>query len=169
MLDTNFIDKNYDIFTLFDKQWALVTAGNIDNFNGCTIGWGSLGNIWGGKSCSKKIATIYVHPQRYTTKFLLDEDYFTISFFSEIYRNDLLILGSKSGRDYLKFSETNLTPAPYNNCVVFKEARLTFVCKKIYWERFNPTHLITEIAVDYYQKHQLEPHYQFIGEIIEII
>lgn len=38
-----FRDKEYDVFRMLDKQWALATAGTLDDYDGCTIGWGSLG------------------------------------------------------------------------------------------------------------------------------
>lgn len=43
----NFKQKAYNVFELFDRQWALVTAGSAAHFNSCTVGWGSLGNLWG--------------------------------------------------------------------------------------------------------------------------
>lgn len=35
----NFRQEDYKVFEMFDKQWALVTAGGMDHFNSCTIGW----------------------------------------------------------------------------------------------------------------------------------
>lgn len=43
----NFKQKAYNVFELFDQQCALVTAGSIKHYNSCTVGWGSLGNLWG--------------------------------------------------------------------------------------------------------------------------
>ena len=37
--------KEFKAFGMFKDQWALATAGTIDNFNTCTIGWGSIGTI----------------------------------------------------------------------------------------------------------------------------
>lgn len=34
------------LMELFEKNWALVTAGSIEDYNSCTVSWGSLGNIW---------------------------------------------------------------------------------------------------------------------------
>ena len=34
-----------DIFSQFDKKWALLTAGNKDSFNTMTISWGGLGKL----------------------------------------------------------------------------------------------------------------------------
>ena len=45
----NFKDKEYKIFELFEKRWAIVTAGSMEHYNGCTVGWGSLGNVWGNR------------------------------------------------------------------------------------------------------------------------
>ena len=34
-----------DIFSQFDKKWALLTAGDKENFNTMTVSWGGLGTI----------------------------------------------------------------------------------------------------------------------------
>ena len=67
-----------DIFSQFDKKWALLTAGTPDRFNTMTISWGGLGTIWG-----KPVATVYVRKSRYTHEFMDDNEYFTISFYPE--------------------------------------------------------------------------------------
>ena len=51
--------KEYKVFELFDKKWALVTAGNIQHYNCCTVSWGSLGNIWGTAGNSRSTVTVY--------------------------------------------------------------------------------------------------------------
>lgn len=32
------MSENYPVFDMFKNQWALVTAGTVDCFDGCTIG-----------------------------------------------------------------------------------------------------------------------------------
>lgn len=160
----NWKEESYPVFEMFEKQWALVTAGTLDNYDGCTIGWGSLGNIWNNE---RKIVTVYVNPSRYTSRYLLKNRYFTVSWFPEEYRDDLKILGSKSGRDGDKFALTKLTPYAVENGVAFKEAELTFVCRKLYESQFDRSKLDASIADGIY-KHW-EPHYEFIGEIVETI
>ena len=39
-----FIDKSFSVFA---KEWALVTAGDMDSYNTMTIAWGGLGTIIG--------------------------------------------------------------------------------------------------------------------------
>lgn len=163
----HFRDKQYDVFNMFDKQWALATAGTLEDFDGCTIGWGSLGDIWRGPGKGRLIVTIYVNPLRYTAEYLLKNEYFTVSFFDEAHRKDLGILGSRSKRDCDKFAMTSLTPEGHDKSVIFKEATLTFVCRKIYWDQFNPDHLDPEIMREIYTDRPL--HYQFIGEITEVL
>lgn len=162
-----FRDKEYDVFRMFDKQWALATAGTIGDYDGCTIGWGSLGDIWGRAGNGRSIVTIYVNPMRYTSGYLLNNDTFTVSFFEEKHRKDLGILGTKSKRDVDKFAMTELTPQQHGQSVIFKEATLTFVCRKIYWDQFRAENLDEEIMRQIYSDRPL--HYQFIGEIMEVI
>ena len=54
---------------MFNKDWALVSAGDLDDFDTCTIGWGSLGDIWGGINKGRPIVTVYVNPTRYTNDY----------------------------------------------------------------------------------------------------
>ncbi len=35
--------KEYPIFDMFKNQWALVTSGTLESYDGCTVGWGVLG------------------------------------------------------------------------------------------------------------------------------
>ena len=111
------MDK-YNPFDLFKNKWALVSAGKINNFNCCTVSWGSLGVLW-----RKNIVTIYVYPSRYTCKFLLDNEYFTVSVFDEEYKKDLAILGSKSGRDIDKVALTKLTPIALEVAIILRVMR----------------------------------------------
>lgn len=38
---------NADSFKIFDREWALLTAGNQGHYNTMTISWGGLGTLWG--------------------------------------------------------------------------------------------------------------------------
>ena len=123
---------NINPFEKFNKQWALVTAGNKDHFNSMTISWGSMGTIWG-----KDIITIYVRPERYTFEFLEKYDNFTISFYEEKYRNCLNIMGNLSGRDVDKVKEADLTPIEIENAITYKQASQTYLCKKLYLQQLD--------------------------------
>ncbi|MBR0474595.1 MAG: flavin reductase [Erysipelotrichaceae bacterium] len=157
-------EKAYKVFEMFSKQKALATAGNIDDYNCCTIGWGSLGNIW---DRGTNIVTIYINPDRYTWKYCMEKDYFTVSFFPEEYMPDLRILGTKSGRDGDKVALTKLHPVALENGVDYEEATLTFVCRKLYQGEFHREGLADKINNGIYK--DWHPHYMFVGEIIDVI
>ena len=156
--------KNFNLAPLYkiDKEWALLTCGKKEKFNMMTISWGGLGTLW-----HKPIATIYVRPNRYTNEFIENNDYFTLSFYDEEYKKDLGFLGSKSGRDIDKISYTNLTPEIIDNVITFKEANLTIVCKKIYFQDLDIKN-IPQTEIDRFYNN--EPvHRMYIGEVIDII
>ncbi len=83
----NLTDFSPKIFELFNKHWALLTAGEGEQANPMTISWGSLGTIWGMPGKGKPIVTVYVHPDRYTYRVLNDSEFFTVSFFPEQYED----------------------------------------------------------------------------------
>ena len=155
----DFITKSFNIF---DKEWALVTAGTTDNYNTMTISWGGLGTIW-----NKPVATVYVKPIRYTHSFLDSNEYFTVSFYDEKYRKDLGVLGTLSGRDGDKVAKTALTPVTVGESISFKEAKITLLCKKIYRQDLI-TDTMPQEAIDKYYIDEA-PHTMFIGEVVDII
>ena len=73
-----------EIFSQFDKKWALLTAGDKDNFNTMTISWGGLGTLW-----NNPVATVYVRASRFTHEFMDANESFSISFYQERYRRTL--------------------------------------------------------------------------------
>ncbi len=149
-------------FRVYDKEWALVTAGTADNYNTMTISWGGLGTIW-----NKPVATVYVKPIRYTHRFLDENEYFTVSFFDEKYRQDLSVLGTLSGRDGDKVAKTALTPVTAGQSMTFEQATLTLLCKKIYRQDLI-TDTMPQEAIDKYYIDEA-PHTMFIGEVVDII
>ena len=160
-----FEQKNYPVFDLFNNQWGLVTAGTPERFNTCTIAWGSLGTIWGAPGRGRPIVTVYVNPERYTWDFLRESDTFTVSFFPPEYRRALGYLGSHSGRDGDKVAAAGLTPKAMGDSVCFSEARLCFLCRKLYEGPFEREGLADEINQGLYAG--WEPHWMFVGEILE--
>lgn len=150
---------NINPFDKFNKQWALVTAGNHESFNSMTISWGSMGTIWG-----KDIITIYIRPERYTFEFLEKNDTFTISFYDEKYRKALDIMGTLSGKNTDKVKEADLTPVSLEDSMTYKEANETYLCKKIYMDQIDKTKLPENLQKFYEDK---KTHYIILGEVIK--
>ena len=84
----NFTTARYDVFSLFNDRWALCTAGGPDHYNTMTIGWGTMGTIWGPPKGGKQIVTVFLRESRYTTDILLQDEHFTVCFFPEVEAED---------------------------------------------------------------------------------
>ena len=149
-------------FGLFHETWALLTAGPISDHNSMTISWGELGTLW-----NRDVATVYVKPCRYTYQFMEKNDYFVLSFFEEKNKNSLLVMGSKSGRDVNKDELSGLTPVEYEGLTVYKEAKMTLICKKIYQNDLVLQNIPQKEVETYYQEEA--PHRMYIGEVIKVI
>ena len=164
----NFTTEKYDVFSLFNDRWALATAGTPEDYNTMTIGWGTMGTIWGPPKGGKQIMEIFLRENRCTADVLLRSEYFTVCFFPEEKRKDLGILGSKSGWDVPdKVHLTSLTPKPLGNAVGFEEATLTFVCKKIYTHKMLHEEVPEDVRNTMYANGN-PIHYVFMGEIVDV-
>lgn len=148
--------------TMFSEGWAILTAGDQNAFNGMTVSWGAIGEIW-----SKPAMFVFVRPQRYTKEFCDSSDYFTVSCFGGSHRTELGFFGSKSGRDFDKFKETGLHAAFDGDCVYCEEAELVFLCKKAAKTALDPEEFFDSSINDCYA--QKDYHDIYVGEIIEVL
>ena len=156
------MELTVDIFSQFDKKWALLTSGTKDKFNSMTISWGGAGTLW-----SKPVVTAYVRTSRYTHDFMDENEYFTISFYPEDMKQILGVFGSKSGRDIDKMIYEGLTAKEAGESVTFEEAELTLVCKKLFKQRLDEANMTKEIADAFYTGDAA--HDMYIGEVVDII
>lgn len=150
-------------FDLIGKDWALVTAKNGEGCNTMTASWGGVGIMW-----NKPVAFTFIRPQRYTYGLMENEDYYTLSFYDEEYRDALKFCGLKSGRDYDKVKETGLTPRYDEAAPYFEEAKLVLVCKKLYAQTLNRDSIIDEETVSpTYTANDF--HKMYISEIVKVL
>lgn len=156
-------ELRFNPFTMISKEWMLITAGNEAHCNTMTASWGSLGELWG-----KYVSTIYIRPTRYTLEFLNREDYYSLCVFDEQYRAALNYCGSHSGRDGDKVKAAHLTPVFDGTAPYFEEAKLVFLCKKLYRQDFDPACFLDKSldAANYPKK---DYHKMFIGSIEKVL
>lgn len=149
-----------NVFKLLDNDWMLITAGQKDSFNSMTASWGALGILW-----NKPVAIGFIRPQRYTFEFMNKAETFTLSFFGSEHRAALNFLGSHSGREVNKMTESGLTPVlSERNNIYFSEARLVLECKTVYSDDLKSENFVnTNLVKDIYPKQDF--HRMFIGEI----
>ena len=145
----------------------LLTSGDFQkgHFNTMTIGWGSLGRVWG-----RPFIQVFVRPPHYTFDFMEAYDTFTLCAFPDTkrYYDALQLLGSKSGRDCDKIAEAIITLIASIHIAApgFAEAELIFECCKIYWDDLdNGNFLMPYIEEDYPNKDYSRIYF---GEILAV-
>ena len=127
-----------------------------------TASWGAMGELW-----NKDVCFIFIRPQRYTKEFVDNNEYFTLSFFGEEYKNALAFCGRNSGRDYDKAKETGLTPIEIDKSISFEESEIIIVCKKLFTQDINPDGFIDK-TLDSKNYPQKDYHKMYIGEILKV-
>ena len=147
---------------LVGKDWMMITAGDSTKFNTMTASWGTLGELW-----NRPVAIVFIRPQRYTFEFAEKSNYFTLTFYDEQYRDELNIIGTKSGRDTDKITEAGITPIKTNNGIAFAEGRIVIECRKLYADFLNAESFIDKSIIEKSYPNA-DFHKVFVGEIINV-
>lgn len=161
MIEIDPVELSIDVINIWRKQWLLLTAGTSDAFNMMTVGWGSIGCMW-----SRPFAQVVVRPQRHTRKYIDQSDSFTLCAFPENHRKDLKLLGTISGRDGEKLSQTGLTLKKSKSVSApsYNEANLILECKIIYCQDMDPNGFMDKAIDDNYKENDY--HRIYYGEIL---
>ena len=161
-------DLQMNPMTLIGDEWMLITAGQqARGYNTMTASWGHLGAIWGhGKGMPTSV--VYVRPQRYTKEFMDREEYYSLCFFPEEYRQKLAYLGRHSGRDEDKVATVGLTPVFDEKTTWFAEAKLVLICRKLYQAPLREEYFVDKSVVeDHYPNRDF--HDMYVGEIVKVL
>ncbi len=145
---------------------ALLTTcahGEVDTM---TIGWGTVGVVWG-----KPVFQVLVRESRYTKQLLDENGEFTVNVpMAEDAKQILAICGTKSGRDMDKIKELGLELEPGKTVSVpaIRQLPLTLECKVIYKQEQAPDAIDPECYQRYYAKNtknEGDHHTVYYGEI----
>ena len=150
-------------FTLINKEWMLITAGDEQKCNTMTASWGGVGELWG-----NYVSFCFIRPTRYTLEFVENKEYYTLSFFDEAQRAALGYCGSHSGRDGDKIKAAGLTTAYDQAAPYFQEAKLVFVCRKLYGQNFDPACFVDK-SIDGKMYPDHDYHKMFVGAIEKVL
>lgn len=159
----NISELNNNVFELISKDWGILAVQTGDKANGMTVSWLQMGHLW-----NKNVITVYVRPQRFTYPFINDEDTFSLAFFDEKYRKELSYLGSKSGRDFDKLAQCGMTSSVVDNTPVINEAKLVFVCKKLYVHDLKEEEFLNK-DIDKKEYAKKDYHRVYVGEITSVL
>jgi flavin reductase (DIM6/NTAB) family NADH-FMN oxidoreductase RutF len=150
-----------NIIKAIADEWMLISAGDENGYNMMTASWGFMGEMWGADS-----AIAMIRPQRYTMKFVNENDYFALSFYGE---NKAIhkVCGSMSGKDVNKTELTGLTPIFDSGTVYFKEARLVIICKKQLVADLKEENFVDTTPLKWYENKDF--HKMIIGKIEKVL
>ncbi len=110
--------------------------------NVMTIGWGSLGSIWG-----MPIWLVLVRPSRYTYGCIEHTQSFSVNVPPPDLAGVCATCGSRSGRDLDKFAECGLTERKGGNVLapIVEECPIAYECQVVHANDVLPSKLADEI------------------------
>ena len=144
---------------MISNDWALLTAGSMDDFNTMTVSWGGIGETWG-----KDVVYIFIRPQRYTYELLEKTNDFSMSFFGGEYKKELGYCGENSGRNGDKFEATGLTKVTLDGVECIEQAKVNLVLRKLAFQDIDPKGFIDETIENNYNG---DYHRVYIAEIVK--
>lgn len=144
------------------SEWMLITSGKPEKLNVMTASWGGLGVLW-----EKPIATCFLNPTRYSVTTMDEGDTYTLSFYTEAYKEALTYCGSNSGRNTDKVKGSGLTPIKTpSGATAFSEAWMILECRKIVAQQLSPEAIIDKSLPANWSKDGY--HKMYIGEILNV-
>ena len=151
-----------NIIKQLSENWSLITAGDDNKFNMMTASWGGLGFLY-----NKPVAFCFINPARYTYQLMENGDTYTISFYTETYRDALQYCGSNSGKDADKVKGSGLTPitTPMGS-KAFSEAWMIIECKKMVSQNISQKGMADETLKKNWEGKPT--HMMYIGEIVNV-
>ena len=142
---------------------AFMTVSEKDVKNTMTIGWGTIGVIWG-----KPILMVAVRYSRHTYDLVEKTQTFTVSVPAPgKLKGALGFCGSKSGRDYDKFAECKLATQQGKkiDVPIIADCELHFECKVVYQQAMEPNCVDKAIKDKFYPNGNY--HVLYYAEIVD--
>jgi len=156
-------DFSENPFTFFSRA-PILLAGDHEQYNAMTIGWGSLGTLWG---MERPTATVYVAPARHTFEFIENAKFFVIMTFASSMVADFM--GTYSGRDLDKAKTLGLTvDYTLHGCPYFVEATTVMECEIMYSAPLDSAGFRNQVPKRLYENFPAGIHSMFVGEVVSM-
>lgn len=137
---------NENIFKLVGKDFTVITAG--EKPNSMVASWGGIGIMF-----NKPVTWNFLRANRYTLEKMRETGTFTMCWFPDQYKGDIMQFGTKSGRNTDKMSQTKLTPmATPDGYPAYAEAKIIIECKLIAASTVSKDEFYTEEAKTFLQE-----------------
>src|SRR5690606_26018691 len=136
------------VFKLVGKDYSVITAGSDSLYNSMTASWGGWGQLF-----EVPVTWCFLNASRYTLEFIKKEQSYTMTYFPDQFKDQVIAFGSKSGRNSDKMKETTLTyvKTPSGN-ITYKEAKLIIECKLVEITETNPKDFYSEKGKEFVEK-----------------
>ncbi len=147
--------------TLVRPGLLLVGTRPSGESNVMTIGWGTVGVVWG-----KPTFVVLVRPSRHTFGFIEDSHEFTVNVPAADMREWVGVCGSKSGRDLDKFAAYGIATSPGQNVqtATIDACPMVYECRVVHWSDMIPANLVPEAETSFYRGQDY--HRMYFGQIL---
>jgi len=129
-IEIGYTDRLKEAFEVMGKMGLLLVSVDANGKpNAMTIGWGTVGIIWG-----KPIFTVLVRPSRYTHNLIEQTRDFTVNVPTPEMADIVAFCGSASGRDHDKFKEKGLIAVPSKKIKspIIEQCTINYECKVVH-------------------------------------
>lgn len=139
----------------------LASTRGDDRSNVMTIGWATIGIIWG-----LPMMVTLVRPSRYTYKFIEESGVFTVNVPTPEMSDYVAMCGTRSGREADKLAQVAVSMAQTIDCVTLDQCSLVYECKVVHWNDVVPDHLLPEVRERAYGRGDF--HRLYYGQILGV-
>jgi len=160
-------DIDESVFKLVGSDYTVITSGDALDFNSMVASWGGWGLLF-----NKPTTWCFLRANRYTLEYIKKTHTYTMTYFDEPYKEQVLFFGSKTGKGTDKMKESSLTSVatPSGN-MSYKEAKLIIECKLTEITTVSPDDFFTQEGTDFVTeayKEAKEYHKLVFGEIVNV-
>jgi flavin reductase (DIM6/NTAB) family NADH-FMN oxidoreductase RutF len=114
-----------NVFKLVGQDFTVITAGTELNYNSMTASWGGWGVLF-----NEPTTWCILRANRYTLEFIRKENLYTMCYFDDQYKDQVMLFGSASGRNSDKMKNHTLTAVETpEGSIAYKEAKLIIECE----------------------------------------
>lgn len=129
-----------NVFKLVGEDYTVITGGRADDFNSMTASFGGWGQLF-----DYPTTWCFLRANRYTLEYIKEKKTYTMSYFADRYKDQVLYFGSQTGKgtDKMKNSTLSAVETPMGN-MAYKEAQLILECEVIEITTVNPADFYSE-------------------------
>ncbi|MCD7972458.1 MAG: flavin reductase [Candidatus Azobacteroides sp.] len=114
-----------NVFQLVGKDYTVITSGNPERYNSMVASWGGWGIMF-----EKPVTWCMLRANRYTLELMREYKTYTMAYFDDNFKDQIMLFGTQSGRNTEKMKESTLTAVQTpSGSMSFKEAKLIIECE----------------------------------------